>query len=385
MDFNLTDDQQGIVNLARELAQKEFKRNAARWDQNAEYPHENVEKLVEMGFCGMTIPKRYGGQGRPIIDAILVVEEVAKACGITGRIIVETNMGAIGAIMAYGTEEQKRRYASHVLKGDKPCIAVSEPDAGTAATTMKTRAILDGNKYIVNGIKHWITGGGISFTNLVFARIIQNGEDRGIGGLLIDKGTHGFNFGKIENAMGLRGIPERELIFEDCIVPKENLLVLEDGFKKLMSAYNGQRVGAATVALGIASGAYELAVEYSKVRRQFGRPICEFQGLMWMLADMRIQLDAARMLIYRAATTHESSFPRLMETSIAKAFSADVALKVTNDALQMFGASGYSKDLPLERMVRDARMFKIGGGTSEAQRNMVAQGILRRKFDWRKI
>ncbi|MFC1976854.1 acyl-CoA dehydrogenase family protein [Chloroflexota bacterium] len=385
MDFNLTDEQQKMVNLARDLAEKEFKDKAARWDQKAEYPYENVEKLVDAGFCGMTIPEEYGGPGRPIIDAVLVVEEVAKVCGVTARIVVETNMGAIGAIMAYGERHHKSKYAPYVLRGDKPCIAISEPEAGTAATDMKTTAVLEKDNYIVNGVKHWITGGGISFTNLVFARIFQNGEDRGIGGVLVDKGTPGFRFGKVEDAMGLRGIPETELIFEDCRIPSDNLLVVKDGFKRLMSAYNGQRVGAATVALGIASGAFDLAVKYSQVREQFGRPICEFQGLMWMLADMRIQLDAARMLIYRAATTLENGFPRMTETSIAKAFSADVSFKVANDALQIFGAAGYSKDLPLERMVRDARMFKIGGGTSESQKNTIAQGILGRNFNWRRI
>lgn len=180
----------------------------------------------------MTIPEEWGGPGSPIIDAVLVVEEVDKVCGITARIVVETNMGAIGAIMAYGTRQHQSKYASYVLKGDKPCIAISEPEAGTAATDMKTTAVLEQDNYIVNGVKHWITGGGISFTNLVFARIVQNGEDKGIGGILIDKGTSGFRFGKVEDAMGLRGIPETELIFEDCRVPGDNLLVIEDGFRK---------------------------------------------------------------------------------------------------------------------------------------------------------
>jgi hypothetical protein len=382
--FDLTDSQKAIQQRARELAQTVIAPKAAHWDQTEQYPYENVEQLVQAGFMGMTIPTAYGGQGRPLIEAILVVEEMAKVCGITGRIVVEGNMGAVGAITAYGTEEQKRRYLPLVVQGDKPAIAISEPEAGSAATDMTTTAVLDGDSYILNGHKKWITGAGVSQVNLVFARIHHDGVEQGIGALIVEKGTPGFRIGKRSYMMGLRGIPETEEIFEDCRVPRENLVTI--GFSRLMSAYNGQRVGAGTVALGVAQGAFDLAVEYAQERMQFGRPIAEFQGLQWMLADAKIQLDAARLLLHRAAVQLDAKtgFPDVHLAAMAKTFAADMAIKVSNDALQVFGAAGYSRDFPLERMARDARMFAIGGGTTQAQRNVVATGIFRRKFSQRR-
>lgn len=383
MNFDLTDSQKAVQQQARELAQTAIAPRAAHWDQTEQYPYENVDKLVQAGFMGMTVPTAYGGQGRPLIEAILVVEEMAKVCGITGRIAVEANMGAVGAIMAFGTEAHKQRYLPLVVQGDKPAIAISEPEAGSAATDMTTTAVLDGDAYILNGHKKWITGAGISHINLVFARIRHDDTEQGIGGLIVEKDTPGFRIGKRAYMMGLRGIPETEEIFENCQVPRENLLTI--GFGRLMAAYNGQRVGAGTVALGVAQGAFDLAVEYAKDRIQFGRPIAEFQGLQWMLADARIQLDAARLLLHRAAVQLDAKtgFPNMHLAAIAKTFAADMAIKVSNDALQVFGAAGYSRDFPLERMARDARMFAIGGGTTQAQRNVVATGVFGRKFSQR--
>jgi len=384
VDFELTDRQKEVQRRARDLAKRAIAPKATHWDETEEYPWENVEKLVEAQFMGMTIPEAYGGPGRSLIEAILVVEEMAKVCGITGRIVVDSNMGVVGAIATYGTEEQKRRYLPMVLKGDKPAIAITEPQAGTAATEMETTAVLDGGHYVLRGHKKYITGAGVSHINLVFARIIHNGTFKGIGGVIVDKGTPGFKIGKRAYMMGLRGIPETEEIFEDCRVPRGNLLVI--GFGRLMSAYNAQRVGAGTVALGIAQGAFELAVEFAKERAQFGRPIAEFQGLQWILADARIQLDAARLLLHRAAVQidAETGFPDVHLAAIAKTYAAETAIKVTNDALQIFGAAGYSRDFPLERMARDARMFTIGGGTTQAQRNVIASGIFGQKFSQRR-
>jgi alkylation response protein AidB-like acyl-CoA dehydrogenase len=384
VNFDLTDSQKAVQQQACELAQSVIAPRAAHWDQTEQYPYENVDQLVQAGFMGMTIPQAYGGQGRPLIEAILVVEEMAKVCGITGRIVVEGNMGAVGAITAYGSEEHKQRYLPLVVRGDKPAIAISEPQAGSAATDMTTNAILDGDSYVLNGHKKWITGAGISQINLVFTRIHHDGAEQGIGGLIVEKGTPGFRIGERAFMMGLRGIPETEEIFEDCRVPRENLLTI--GFGRLMSAYNGQRVGAGTVALGVAQGAFDLAVKYATQRVQFGRPIAEFQGLQWLLADAKIQLDAARLLLHRAAVQLDAKtgFPNVYLAAIAKTFAADMAIKVSNDALQVFGAAGYSRALPLERMVRDARMFAIGGGTTQAQRNVVATGIFGRKFSQRR-
>jgi alkylation response protein AidB-like acyl-CoA dehydrogenase len=393
MDFKLSDEQKRIVALVDELGKKEFAPRAAHWDQNHEYPWENVHTLRECDILGMTIPTEYGGQGRPLIDAILAIETAAKYCGVTARVIVETNMGALGCVMAYGTDEQRKQVAQRILKeGDKPAIAMTEPEAGTALTDLQTSAVKKDGQYLINGTKHWITGGGISVTNLVFARFFEEGNELGIGGIMVDKGTPGFIYGRVEKAMGLRGIPEAELIFKDCQVPPENVVVMGDGnegFKKLMYGYNGQRVGASAVALGIAQGAHDLAVEYMKKRKAFGRAISEFQGLQWMMAESEIKLNAARLLIYRAACNardlpNNVKLPYMNEASMAKAYTGHAALEVTSESLQMFGAYGYSQDLPLERMLRDVRMFQIGGGTSQAQLNMVARSIFKRKFDLRK-
>jgi len=393
MDFKLNGEQKRIVELVEELGRKEFAPKAARWDENHEYPWDNVYRLRECDLLGMTIPTAYGGQGRPLIDAVLAIETAAKHCGVTGRVLVETNMGALGCIMAYGTEEQCQLVAHRILKeGDKPTIAMTEPEAGTALTDLTTRADKKGDAFVINGTKHWITGGGVAVTNLVFARFFDGEKELGIGGILVDKGTPGFNFGRVERAMGLRGIPETELVFTDCEVPAENVVVMgdgRDGFKKLMYGYNGQRVGASAVALGIAQGAHDLAVDYMKKRKAFGRPISDFQGLQWMMAESEIKLNAARLLIHRAASNardlpNNVKLPLMDEASMAKYYTGHAAFEVTSESLQMFGAYGYSQDLPLERMLRDVRMFQIGGGTSQAQINMVARSVFKKKFDLRR-
>ena len=393
MDFQLTKEQKQIVASLDDIGKNVFAKKAARWDENHEYPWENIHQLREMGVLGMTIPKAYGGQESPLIDAVLAIETTAKYCGVTARAIVETNIGAVGCVMAYGTDAQRKLVADRILQdGDKPAIGMTEPEAGTALTDLATTAEKNGDRYVVNGIKHWITGGGISVTNLIFARFIEDGQDLGIGGILVDKGTPGFTFGTVEKAMGLRGIPETELIFKDCVVPAENVVVKGDGnegFKKLMYGYNGQRVGASAVALGIAQGAHDLAIDYMKKRHAFGRPISEFQGLQWMMADAEMELNAARLLIYRAACNarelpNNVRLPYMDEASMAKAYTGHAALHVVSESLQMFGAAGYAQSLPLERMFRDVRMFQIGGGTTQAQKNMIARSIFNKKFSLRK-
>jgi hypothetical protein len=382
---NLTEQQLALGEHARELATKKIAPRAADIDRSEEYPWDNVEALTEAGYMGMTIPTEYGGLGLTYLDATLVVEEMAKVCGVTGRIVVEGNMGAIGAIMKYGSEEQKRLAAELVLAGDKPAICITEPEAGSAAGDMTTRADRKGNGYVLNGRKHWITGGGVSKLHLIFARVFDGGVEQGIGGFIAVRGeSDGLVIGTREPAMGLRGIPETEILFQDLELPADRLIQppegLARGFAGLMNAYNSQRVGAATVALGIAQGAYDLALDYSKQREQFGRPICEFQGLQWMLVDMSIQLEAARALIHKAAAGAGSGFPDVADAARAKILASEAAIRVTNDALQVFGAAGYSRNLPLERMVRDARMFTIGGGTAQILRTLVASRILERKL-----
>ena len=389
MSFDLTTKQLDLKARARDLAAGIIAKNAAEVDKSEQYPWENVKALKEAGFMGMTIPTELGGPGLNFLDANLVVEEMASYCGPTGRIAVEANMGAISAVVHYGTETQKRLAADLVLDGDKPAICITEPDAGSAASQMTTRAEKRGDKYIINGKKHWITGGGVSRLHLIFARVFdEKGSELGIGGFLAVRGeSEGLKVGKREPTMGLRGIPETELIFENLEISEDMVLMPPSGFKRgfadLMNAYNSQRVGAGTVALGLAAGAYRNALNFSKEREQFGRPIAEFQGLQWMLADMSVQLEAARALLHKAALSaghNGSPFPDPSLAAQGKIFTSEMALKVTTDALQVFGARGYSRNYPMERLARDARMFTIGGGTAQILRTVVASRILESKL-----
>lgn len=384
--YPLTDEQLALQLRARDLAQSAFRPTAAETDATEVYPLQNVERLREAGFMGMTIPTAYGGQGRSYHDAVIVVEEMAKACAAMGRITVEANMGAIGAIMAYGNDAQKKAAAECVLGGDKPAICITEPNAGSAATEMTTRADRHGDSYVINGHKCWITGGGVSKLHLIFARVFDAGVEQGMGGFVVVRDgaqPDGLVIGKRIPAMGVRGIPETHVHFKDLRVSRSALVVppqgLRRGFAALMEAYNAQRVGAGTVALGIAQAAFEEAVGFAKEREQFGRPIAEFQGLQWMLADMSVQLAAARLLLHGAAHC-KGPFPDVTEAAQAKIFTAEMANRVTNDALQLFGSSGYSRELPLERHVRDARMFTIAGGTAQILRTQVASSVLEQKL-----
>lgn len=383
MNFELSEKQAKLRAAARELAVSEFAQRAAAVDRTEAYPFENVAALQAAGFMGYTIPVEYGGQGGSFFEALLIIEEMARVCGATGRIVVEANMGAISAIMWAGSEKQKRLAADLVLSGDKPAICITEPEAGSAATEMTTRADKRGNDYVINGKKHWITGGGVSKLHLIFARIFDEaGEDKGIGGFIARAGDQGLTIGKREPAMGLRGIPETEVIFEDLVVPADMLLTSDKGtvgFARLIDAYNSQRVGAGTVALGLAQGAFDAAREFVKQRRQFGRPIAEFQGLQWMLADMAIGLNAARLSLHQAALS-ANPFPDRQLAAQAKILASETAITVTNQALQLFGSRGYSRDFPLERMVRDARMFSIAGGTAQVLRTLVAGQLLDMKL-----
>lgn len=376
----LTIEQQTLQAKARELANSVIRDRAAEVDRSEAYPWANVEALTEAGFMGMTIPKEYGGQGLTYMEAVLVIEEMAQVCGVTGRIVVEANMGGVGAIMAYGSDAQKKLAAGLVLKGDKPAICITEPGAGSAATEMTTTAQKQGDHYVLNGTKHWITGGGVSKLHLIFARVMEDGESQGIAGFITLLDNEGLTIGKREPTMGLRGIPETEVIMQDLKVPVDMAVIpptgLKRGFAGLMTAYNGQRIGAATVALGIAQGSYEIALDYAKSREQFGRPIAEFQGLQWMLADMSIGLSASRALIHNAALEAGDGFPDMRAAAQAKILASETAIKVTNDALQIHGSAGYSRNNPLERMCRDARMFTIGGGTGQILRTQVAGSIL---------
>ena len=384
-DLGLSQDELALQGRARVFSRDVARPRAAAIDRDEQYPWDVVKALGGAGFLGMTIPKTLGGQGRSFLDAVLVIEEMAKSCTVTARIVVETNMGALSTVMAYGSEAQKKLAAKLVLEGDKPAICITEPDAGSDALAMTTRADKRGDTYVINGKKHWITGAGVSRLHLIFARVFdERGEDLGIGGFLaVRDEAKGLRVTKREQTMGLRGMPEGELTFENLEVPAGMAVMPPSGFGRgfadLMNAYNSQRVGAGTVAMGIAAGALDLALDWAKTREQFGRPIAEFQGLQWILADMQTQLTASRLMLYQAARSRGpdgSAFPDPMLAAQAKIFASETAINIVNNALQMFGARGYSRELPLERMARDVRMFTIGGGTAQVLRTLVASKML---------
>ena len=377
----LSNSQIELQARAKDLAQTKFRPLAAEIDRTEQYPWDNINELNRAGFMGMTIPVQYGGQGKSYHDTVIVIEEMAQCCATMGRIAVEANMGAIGAVMEYGSEKQKKLAAEYVLSGDKPAICITEPNAGSAATEMSTVAVKKGDKYILNGQKYWITGGGVSRFHLVFAKVMENGVFQGIAGFIaiLDK-TSGLVIGKREPTMGVRGIPETYVDFDNMEIPEDMVVVPSEGLKRgfagLMNAYNAQRVGAGTVALGIAQGAYEAALDYALQRKQFGRPIAEFQGLQWMLADMSISLAGSRALLHSAANCAGNRFPDMAAAARAKIMASETAIKVTNDALQIHGSMGYSRNLALERHIRDARMFTIAGGTAQILRTQIAGSIL---------
>ncbi len=384
MQFGLTDRELALQGRAREFAQSIVAPRSAEIDRKGEYPWDIVKALANAVF-GLTIPEAFGGKGMSYLDAVLVIEEMAKVCTVTARIVVETNMGAISTVMEYGSDAQKEFAAEFVLSGDKPAICITEPDAGSDALAMTTRADRRDNSYVINGKKHWITGAGVSKLHLIFAHVFdENGNDLGIGGFLaIREDEGGIIRTKREPTMGLCGMPEGELVFKNLIVGADMAVVPPSGFKRgfadLMNAYNSQRVGAGTCAMGIAAGALDHALSWVKKRKQFGRPIGEFQGLQWMLADMQIQLNAARLMLYTAARSrgpNGSRFPDPEMAAQAKIFASEAAIKIVNNSLQIFGARGYSRDFPIERMARDVRMFTIGGGTAQVLRTLVAAKML---------
>ncbi|MEM1429563.1 MAG: 3-sulfinopropanoyl-CoA desulfinase [Pseudomonadota bacterium] len=375
---------------AAEALKPTLAQRAPKWDRERTYCWDNIRDLTDARIMGMTLPTAYGGLGASYHDVVKVIESASSACALTGRIVVEANMGGVAAVMEYGTDTQKKLCADYVLAGDKPAICITEPGAGSSATMMETTARQRGDTYVLNGTKVWITGGGVSKVHLIFARVLDAaGEDLGIGGFLVirdpDGGVEppGFEIVRHERNMGLCGMPEAELRFTELEVPAAMVVMPPSGFKRgfadLMNAYNSQRVGAGTVAMGIASGALQEARRYLLEREQFGRPIGEFQGLQWMFADMDTAVHASRLMLHEAAKSrgaNNSPFPDMTMAARAKLFASEAAIKVVSDALQMFGARGYGDEEALSRMYRDVRMFTIGGGTAQVLRNQIASNQL---------
>jgi alkylation response protein AidB-like acyl-CoA dehydrogenase len=330
--------------------------------------------MGEIGLLGMTLPEAYGGGGRAPVDAIMVMEEVGRVDPLAAGIVFGANFGPIRAVAVYGTDSQKRKYIPPVCRGESSMsIAITEPTAGSAATELKTRAVRDGDHYVLNGAKSFISEGNRADAFMVYCRFGEGIE--GIGSIIVDRGTPGFTVGR--NEPNMSGTIQNQLFFENAMVPAENVLIEHDGFRRMMMAFNAERCGNSTMSLVTAQCAFEKALAYSQERAQFGRRISEFQGIQWMLADMKVKIDAARLLIYRAVVNGEQGFPSRLEAATAKLFANEMAVEVTNSALQIFGGYGYSKEYPMEWLVRFARGWTIAGGTAQIQRNNIARELLK--------
>ena len=349
MDFRLTDEQQQLQDTVRAFADRECAPLAAAWDRENRVPdHEFEEKLIGLGLYGMTLPERWGGGGRELLDAVLVIEQLARVSPLCAAGVFESSVGPVRVIERFGSEEQQARWLPKVCRGETEIsIGMSEPEAGSALTDLRTTAEKVSGGYRLNGVKAWCTGGGHSRAYLVYCRMNDRPGPKGIAGLLVEKGTPGFTFGPQERYLGLRGFPSSALYFADCVVPEENLVIQPGGFASLMDCFNIERCGNATMALGIAAGALEVATSYARERRTFGRPICERGVVQEMIADMATRVDAARLLVYRAAANAGTGLAGMKETSMAKLFANETAKHVTDKAMEILGAVGYSAEYPI--------------------------------------
>ena len=379
MNFGLTREQELVRQMVREFAVNEVKPIAAEIDETERFPMENVKKMAELGMMGIPFPKELGGAGGDVLSYIVAVEELSKVCGTTGVIVSAHTSLCASLIYENGTPAQKEKYLVPLAKGEKiGAFGLTEPGAGTDAAGQQTTAVLDGDNYILNGSKIFITNGGVADTFIVFAMTDKSQGTRGISAFIVEKDFPGFSIGKKEDKLGIRASSTTELIFENCIVPKENLIGKEGkGFGIAMKTLDGGRIGIAAQALGIAEGAYEEAVKYMKERKQFGRPLSAFQGLQWMIAEMETKIEAAKLLVYKAAWLKQNKMPYSVDAAKAKLFAAEVAMDVTTKAVQIHGGYGYTKEYPVERMMRDAKITEIYEGTSEVQKMVIAGAVLR--------
>ncbi len=379
MDFKLSKEQEMARTLFREFAEKEVEPLAQEVDEEEKFPRETVEKMQKLGFMGIPISKEYGGQGCDTLTYVLAVEELSKKCATTGVIVsAHTSLG-MDPIKRHGTEEQKEKYLKPLASGEKlGAFALTEPGAGTDAAGVQTKAVLEGDHYVLNGTKIFITNGGEADIYIIFAMTDKSKGTKGISAFIVEKDFPGFSIGTIEKKMGIRGSSTAELIFENCIVPKENLLGKEGkGFNIAMQTLDGGRIGIAAQALGIAEGALEKTIAYVKERKQFGRPIGKFQNTQFQLADMATKIEAARHLVYKAAVAKDTQKRFSIEAATAKLYAAEVAMDVTTKAVQFHGGYGYIRDYDVERMMRDAKITEIYEGTSEVQRMVISGNLLK--------
>ena len=379
MNYSQSSEYQMLKKLYKEFAENEVKPLAEQVDEEEMFPVETIKKLGRYGFMGLPIPKEYGGAGGETVSYIMAVEELSKACATTG-IIHATHVGlCVRPIFDFGTEDQKQKYLVPLAKGEKlGAFGLTEPNAGTDASALQTTAVKEGDHYILNGSKIFITNAGYADTYIILAMTQKGIGVKGISAFIVEKEFPGFSVGKKEKKLGIKGSATSELIFENCKVPAENLLGKEgEGFKIAMKTLDGGRIGVAAQALGIAQGAIDEAVKYVKERKQFGKAIAKFQNTQFQLADMQTKTDAARLLVYRAAQAKDNKEPYSVHAAMAKLFAAETAMEVTTKAVQLFGGYGYTREYPVERMMRDAKITEIYEGTNEVQKMVIAGQMLK--------
>jgi butyryl-CoA dehydrogenase len=379
MEFALTKEQEMVRKTAREFAEKEIAPIAADIDERAEFPAETVRKLGALGFMGMTVPKEWGGSGMDDISYAIAVEEVSRVCASHGVTMSVCNSLVCWPLMKFGTDAQKEKYLKPVASGKVlGCFGLTEPNAGTDAGSQATVARKEGDKYIINGSKVFITNASKSDVTILFAMTDKSKGTKGISTFVVDSNTPGYSIGSIEKKMGIRASIQTELVFQDMEVPAENLLGKEgQGFKIAMATLDGGRIGIAAQALGIAQAAYEESVKYAKQREQFGKPISSFQAIQWFISDMATEIDAARLLVYKAAFDKWKGRPYTTSAAMAKYFASDVAMKATRNAIQVHGGYGFTKDYAVERFYRDAKITEIYEGTTEVQKMVIAGDLLK--------
>jgi len=379
MNFQLSKEHEMARDLFRTFAVKEVEPLAAEIDEQERFPIETVEKMVKFGFMGIPFPKQYGGQGCDVFTYIMAVEELSKVCGTTGVILSAHTSLCASPIYEYGTEEQKQKYLPRLCKGGSiGAFGLTEPGAGSDAALQQTMAVLEGDHYVLNGSKIFITNAAFADVFIILAMTDKSQGTRGISAFIVERNFPGFTVGKPEAKMGIRGSATCELIFQDCIVPKENLLGKEGkGFSLAMKTLDGGRIGIAAQALGISQGAIDETVKYTKERKQFGKSISSFQNTQFNLADMQTKTDASRLLVYRAACNKDAGLPYSTDAAMAKLFASETAMEVTSKAVQYHGGYGYTREYPVERMMRDAKITEIYEGTSEVQRMVISANMLK--------
>ena len=376
MDFNLTKEQELIRKALAEFTEEEVKPIAAETDRTEQYPADNIAKLFRYGVMGMCVPKEYGGPGADDISAAIAVEELSKQCASTGDIVATHNGLCCGPIINFGTEEQKQKYLPQLVNGKVGAFALTEPNAGSDASKGTTVCEDKGDHWVMNGSKIFITNGYVADVFVVFAMTDKSKGTKGISAFIVESSFPGFSVGKHEEKLGLHGSPTAEIVFQDCIVPKENLLGVEGkGFSIAMATLDGGRIGIAAQSLGIAEGALQEAINYTKGRVQFGKPISKFQNTQFTLADMELGCEAGRLLTYQAAIAKGEGKRYTKQAAMAKLFTSEHAMKTTTKVVQMFGGYGYTKDYPVERMMRDAKITEIYEGTSEVQRIVISANM----------